>query len=318
MKKISKNDLKLLLSDTKITSIDNSRMFKNLPSGYWVYDKLLNILKQNGWHRFAPGFKSGVYGKEKSDYCIKILGMGVGENPLYFCEKGEYLQHERCMIEDFRKNKFIFLPNVLSVSDSIEFLKRECGVDEEQAFLRCTNNDLLIIEYIRGIPFATQTGYNLDYKLNIDIFNGFLMKEMEIALYELKKSLDNANRLGLVHNDPMPPNIIFTLDGNSIIAKLVDFELAQNLNKISPTFVNNSVKELYNERDVPFNERTQKFKKNLDQHLLSESILVFNKISSVLDVIEKNDTIWDGVSISIPFINGISINLGSLVNLFKK
>lgn len=315
MKNISKNDLKLILSENKISSIDNNCLFKNLPSGYWVYDKLLQSLKQNGWYRFGPGFKAGVYGKVNSDYCIKILGMGVGENPLYFCEKGEYLQHERYMIEDFHKNNFHFLPKVLSISDSIEFLKNECGLDEEQAYLRCTNNDLLITEYIRGIPFATQTGYNIDYILNIDIFDYALMKEMEIALYELKKSLDNANRIGLVHNDPMPPNIIFTLDGNSIVAKLVDFELAQNLNNISPDFINNSVRELYFERDVPFNKRTHKFKKNLDQHLLDESILVFNKITSILGIIQKNDSIWDGISISIPFINGISMNLGSLKHL---
>lgn len=310
MKKQTKTDFKKSLSTQTLKSIDDDKTFRNLPKGYWVYDELLRCLRNEGWIRFAPGFKAGVYGHINSDFCIKILGMGVGDNPMYFCEKGEYIWHERRMIEDFHKSNFNFLPKVLSISDSIEFLKKECGIDEEQAYLRCTNNDLLIMEYINGIPLATQTGHYLDYILNIEQFDNSVIIEMGESLLDLKQSLNEANRVGLLHNDPMPPNIIFTFDGNSIVAKLVDFELAQNLNKESPHFVNKSVEELYYERDVPFNDMTKKYKNNLDQHLIDGSINALKTFPFLLSMNEEYSSVWDGISVSIPFVGGPSFNIG--------
>ena len=318
MKKFTKQDLKKSLATRKIRGIDDDKTFKNLSCGYWVYDELLNCLKNKGWDRFAPGFKAGVYGNKKSDYCIKILGMGVGDNPTYFCEKGEYIRHERMMIEDFHREGFSFLPNVLSTTDSIEFLKKECGVSEEQASLRCNNNDLLIMEYIKGIPFATQTGHYLDYKLNIENIESAVIIEMVESLLDLQRKLSEANKIGLLHNDPMPPNILFMFEGNSIVSKLVDFELAQNLKRESPNYVNISVRELYYERDVPFNNKTNKFKKNLDQHLLDGSIDVLKQILSILTLIHDHSNIWDGVSLSIPVIGGPSINIGSIIKATNK
>lgn len=159
METITKSDLRKILSCKGVASIDEDCTFKNLSSGYWVYDRLLSDLRRHGWVRFALGFKAGVYGNGKSDYCIKILGMGVGENPLYFCERGEYIAHERDMIADFHNHHFHFLPRALSVSDFIDFLRRACGVDEEQAYLRCVNNDLLVLEYIHsGGTFCYSNG----------------------------------------------------------------------------------------------------------------------------------------------------------------
>jgi hypothetical protein len=37
------------------------------------------------------------------------MGMGVGENPLYFCERGYYIKRERDMLLEFRKSGFAFL-----------------------------------------------------------------------------------------------------------------------------------------------------------------------------------------------------------------
>jgi hypothetical protein len=67
-----------------------------------------NDLAKAGLMRFAPGFKAGVYGHSASKYCIKVLGMGVGENPIYFCEHGFYLAHERDMLIAFRNAGFTF------------------------------------------------------------------------------------------------------------------------------------------------------------------------------------------------------------------
>ena len=318
MKKLTKKQFKKMLLNPKFISIDDDNEFKNLTKGYWVYDELLCCLKKNGWVRFAPGFKGGVYGNEKSDYCIKLLGMGVGDAPAYFCEKGEYIWHERNMMKDFRDNGFSFLPNVLSTDESIEFLIKECGINKEQAYLRCKNNDLLITEYIKGIPFAIQTGFCLDYKLNIEDLEREVVIEMIESLFDLKKKLKTANNQGFLHNDPMPPNILFTFEGNTIVAKLVDFELAQNLNKESPAYVNNSVAELYNEREVPFNNVTKKYTKNLDQHLLDGSINVLRQLLSIITLIDSNKSIWDGVSISIPVIGGPSVTIGAIINAATK
>ena len=48
-----------------------------------------------------------------------------------------------------------------------------------------------------------------------------------VDLKRLRRELESANSAELLHNDPMPPNIIFGLDNNeSLRAWLVDFELA--------------------------------------------------------------------------------------------
>ena len=60
---------KLLKAKNNISSIDNDSRFKNLPSGYWVYDELLRNLKSKGWVRFAPGFKAGLYGHPQQQWC---------------------------------------------------------------------------------------------------------------------------------------------------------------------------------------------------------------------------------------------------------
>ncbi len=51
--------------------------------------------------------------------------------------------------------------------------------------------------------------------------------DIMVDLKRLCPELESANSAGLLHNDPMPPNIIFGLDNNeSLRAWLVDFELA--------------------------------------------------------------------------------------------
>jgi serine/threonine protein kinase len=282
--------------------IEGDERFYNLAPQYWVYNELLSNLRQSGWVRFAPGFKGGLYGHPTTQYngkrvCIKILGMGVGQNPLYFCEKGFYLEHERNMLLDFRDAGFMFAPAVLEQKESINFLIKQCNVQRDQAEWRVLNNDLIVMEYISGIPFVTQTGRFLNYIPNIIVDNKYDLDEICSALESLSKQLNRANDMGLLHNDVMPPNIIFTLSAdNKIEARLVDFELAQNLNKISPHYVINSVKELYAERDVPKNA-AGKYRLNLDQHLMRESIELARE-EGAKDISSRNPHwLWDYIEI---------------------
>lgn len=315
---ISRSQFERMVSSPVLFSIEGDKRFFNLAPGFWVYDELLSDLQRSGWVRFAPGFKAGLYGHPNSGYCIKVLGMGVGDNPLFFCERGYYLAHERAMLEDFRAQGFTFAPQPLSHEESIRFLVDHCNVSLRQAEARVARDDVLIMEFIPGIPFATQTGIYLDYDINIIAFENDVLKDMLAALHKLKISLDQANTHKLLHNDPMPPNIIFTIDDkNEILARLVDFELAQNLNKMSPEYVSNSVDELYREREVPINHNTHKYKKNLDQHLMYESISVAEEVVRSAPQIRELTDALDSVSISIPFLGGISINLGRVYNLFK-
>lgn len=268
--------------------IANDGRLYNLASevGYWVYNDLIADLKNSGWIRFAPGFKGGLYGHpnpqiqfEGRRVCIKILGMGVGDDPLFFCERGYYLEYERSMLQDFRNAGFTFPPQPLTQQESVEFLINTCKVRPQQAEQRAHNNDLLIMEYISGTPFATQTGRFLNYYPNIEIRSHDDLHDICSALIELGDQLEKANATGLVHNDVMPPNIIFTTNCNGRIeARLVDFELAQNLNAPSPGWVNSSVDELYRERDVPISQ-AGRYLKNLDQHLVSKAIQLAKELA---------------------------------------
>ena len=308
---ISRGQLKAMVRRPDFHPIEGDRRFHNLAAGYWVYDELLSALRRSGWVRFAPGFKAGLYGHPQSDFCIKVLGMGVGENPLYFCERGYYLAHERSMLEVFRAKGFEFAPQPLSREESVRLLVDRCNVSTLQAEMRVFRDDLLITEFVSGIPFATQTGRYLNYDTNIVGFDEDALKEMLMALHMLKSDLEKANSQDLLHNDPMPPNIIFTIgEDDRIRARVVDFELAQNLRITSPDYVNNSVAELYAERDVPRNSQTNKYTLNLDQHLMQESIGVAEEIVRTAPQIRKLTDALDGVSISIPFLGGISIDLG--------
>jgi serine/threonine protein kinase len=316
---ITRRQFKEMVCHPGFHSIDGDKRFHNLATGYWVYDELLSNLRQSGWVRIAPGFKAGVYCRSGEGYCIKILGMGVGDNPLYFCERGYYLEHERNMLADFQSQGFNFGPKVLSPEATVRFLTDKCGVNPTQAEIRTLNNDLLIMEYISGVPFATQTGHFLNYNVHITAFDDDVLSGFVSALKRLKSELECANTQNLLHNDPMPPNIIFSIgEGNEIVARLVDFELAQNLDKSSPEFVNNSVAELYAEREVPQNAYTKKFKKNLDQHLMDESILVATQIVPMAKHVRALDRLIDATSITIPFLGGIGIDLGQARKIFQR
>jgi serine/threonine protein kinase len=287
----------------------------NLATGYWVYDQLLEDLRNAGWVRFAPGFKAGLYGHPSSQYCIKILGMGVGENPTYFCERGYYIEHEREMLFAFRRAGFAFAPEPLNQAESVLFLK-EWGVRDFQAELRVLNNDVLIMEYIPGMPLATQTGRFLDYDTYIDEFGTSVLDEMVTSLRRLGVQLRHANVAGFAHNDPMPPNIIFTIDSkDQMQAKLVDFEVAQNFRRTNPPYVNDTVRELYIERNVPKNPHTGAHVSNLDMHLIEQSIELVSRIKETMKT--TDESVWDAFSVGLPFIGGFTINLGKLVRALK-
>lgn len=298
--------------------LEEDDRFYNLASGYWVYDEMLSALVKSGWVRFAPGFKAGVYGHPQKEFCIKILGMGVGDNPLYFKERGYYLAHERSMLQDFRSHGFEFAPYPVPNEESIRFLVDYCNVSSQQAEMRILRNDILIMEFIPGIPFATQTGRFLNYDINIVGFESEVLSDMLSALYKLKSELEKANIQQLLHNDPVPPNIIFTIgEDDKICARLVDFELAQNLKVTSPEYVNDSVAELYIERDVPKNSHSHRYKMNLDQHLMHQSIVVAEEIVRTAPQVRKLADALESVSISIPFLGGVSINLGRAYKAFQ-
>jgi serine/threonine protein kinase len=259
----------------RLVSIDGDARFYNLAPGYWVYDEMLACMHRTGWVRFAPGFKAGLYGHPDHPYCIKILGMGVGENPRYFCERGYYLEHERRMLDDFRAGGFAFGPHAVPREESIRFLVDVCGVGPAQAEMRVLRHDVLVMEYIPGVPLAMQVGRQISYQTTITHYEAVVVEAMVAALERLRASLVLANRAGFLHNDPMPPNLLFTLgDLNAIEARLVDFELAQNLGTESPPYVNNSVAELYRERNVPVDPQSGRPTKNLDEHLMDESIRI--------------------------------------------
>ena len=223
------------------------------------------------------------------------------------------------MLLDFRNSGFQFPPQVLNQKDSIHFLIKNCQVSPHQAELRVRNNDLLIAEYIPGVPLATQTGYGLNYVLNIDAFHGDVVEEMCAALQKLWLALHKANTSLLLHNDPMPPNIIFSLNGSrEIVARLVDFELAQNLQKPSPHYVNSTVEELYKERNVPVNPITHTHSTNLDQHLMDGSINMAKRVCEAVRTQRGNDSLLDAFSVGISFIGGITLNVGKARRILKR
>ena len=304
-KLLSKRDFVRLVRNPQIHSIENDERTYNLARGYWVYGDLLADLRAAGWQRFGPGFKGGVYGHPDHDYCIKILGMGVGRNPLFFVERGEYVDHERRMMQHFRAAGYVFAPEVLEPAATVRFLEM-VGVRPFQAETRVARNDVLVTERIRGIPLAIQTGRDLTYDLCIDVFEADVIAEMEGAIAKLRLDLHRANVRGLFHNDPMPPNILFTLDDRDCItARLVDFEIAQ-AGTGSPEFVVNTVNELYRERAVPVNPQTSIYMTSLDMHLLDQTADVLRHIKRA---VEKKESFFDALSLEIPFI-GVSIEVG--------
>lgn len=304
---------KLIISKPSIKCIDNEKIYKNLPSTYWVYDDLLKGLYQKGWFRFAVGFKGALYGNPQSKWCIKLLGMGVGDNPQFFCEKGCYLEHERNMLLDFQEAGFTFQPKVMGKKESIDFLITNRIVNSEQAHLRIENNDLLIMELISGVPFATQTGHYLDYVAEYRIVGAKTKDKMIIALDDLKQDLRTANSLGLLHNDPMPPNIIFTKERNKFRARLVDFEIGQNINKPSPGYVESAIPLQYIDRNVPLN-RHGIYTSNLDMHLIDESIQFLEKLP-----INQKDGLNIKTSLSVNILGfKFSIDFEDLIDIIKK
>jgi hypothetical protein len=123
---IKENDFYNTLRKLTIKSIDNNKRLKNINKGHGVYDEFIKTLLGNGWIRFAAGFKAGIYAHPNHDWCIKILGMGVGDNPSYFFKRGYYLEHERNMLIDFNNAGFSFQPQVMTQEEASEFLIKKC------------------------------------------------------------------------------------------------------------------------------------------------------------------------------------------------
>lgn len=247
------------------------------------------------------------------------MGMGVGQDPLYFCERGYYLEYERAMLRDFREQGFKFGPEVLDPEKSIDFLVKRCRVKQYQAELRVRRCDLIIMEYIPGIPLATQTGYGLNCDLNVDAFCADVVEEMHSALRALELKLMEANAKLLLHNDPMPPNIIFSMnEHHDIIARLVDFELGQNIKKGSPDYVNSTVAELYRDRHVPVDPITHDHIKNLDNHLMDGSIDVVRRVKEAVRKPGDDDSLIDAVSIGVSLFGSMTFNLGKAIKILRR
>jgi hypothetical protein len=234
--------------------------------------------------------------------------MGVGNNPHYFAERGYYLAYERQMLDTFGREGFTFAPRVMPPRWTMEFLQNKCGVSRDQALLRCRQHDVLVIERIDGIMFATQTGDALDYEADIAQFDADVLEEAISALSQLRESLRSANAMGLFHNDAMPGNIVFTVDSHGrIAARLLDFELAQDLWTGSPAYVNSSVQELYDLRGVPRDEHVGTHTMTLDDYLLEAS-------ARALQAIRQTVVSHAGrVTASVPFIGGARLRAASLL-----
>jgi serine/threonine protein kinase len=284
-------------------SIDGDRHFYRLASSYWVYDEFLRSLSLTGWARFAAGFKAGLYAHPEHPWAIKVIGMGVGEDPLYFAERGYYLAYERQMLDTFWREGFTFAPQVMPLRRTVEFLVGECGVSREQAVRRCSQHDLLVMERIDGVALATQTGHALDYEADIAQFNGNLIGEAIVALSRLRRDLCSANKMGLLHNDAMPGNIVFSMNNDgALVARLVDFELAQDLWMGSPPYVNNSVTELYELRGVPRDVHTGRHTMTLDEYLTEASLRALEEVRQLIALPAS------GLA-SVPFIGGLRLRL---------
>lgn len=296
-----------LVHERDLRPLEGDPRMYNLAPGYWVYDELVADLMASGWKRFGPGFKAGVYGHPHHPYCIKLLGMGVGDDPLFFAERGYYLEHERNMLLAFRRAGCDFAPSVLTQAESVAFLTDEARVRRHQAELRVKRNDLLVLEYIPGLALATQTGHHLNYDLNVDAFDAFVLNEMVVALQRLKLAVQRANSRDLVHNDPMPPNIIFTLRDGAMVAVLVDFELAEDLRADSPEHVRHTVAQLYEERNVPRGRHG--FETNLDMHLISGSIAILETLRDFAAGAARGSG-SDAITLEVPVIGGVSLALG--------
>jgi hypothetical protein len=284
------------------TSIDGDPRFYRLASSYWVYDEILRSLSLSGWVRFAAGFKAGLYAHPEYPWVIKIIGMGVGENPSYFAERGYYLAYERQMLEAFGREGFTIAPLVMPPRRTVEFLVSACGVSPDQAMLRCRHHDILVIERVHGIVFATQTGHMLDYEADIADFNADIIGEAVTALSQLREHVRGANKMGLLHNDAMPGNIVFTTNSDgALTARLLDFELAQDLWTGAPPYVNSSVRELYELRGVPRDLTTRGHTMTLDEYLVAASV---RALEAIRQIIVKPPI---GTTASVPFIGDVRL-----------
>jgi hypothetical protein len=307
------------LTRPTIESIENDTRRRNLNRGHWAYDEFLNALRGTGWIRFAAGFKAGIYAHEKYGWCIKVLGMGVGDNPSYFCERGYYLEHERNMLLAFKAAGFNFQPRVMTQEEATSFLVQECGVTKDQAAARSNSNDILIMELLPGIPLLTQTGRHLECEIHPCLMDEGVLRDVGSSLEFLKVQLDKANARGLLHNDPVGFNIVLTLGTeNKVTAKLVDFELSQNLNTQSPAYVNASVEELYRERAVPRNPQTGRHISNLDQHLMRESLQIVEQLADKLKKLKDPDSSFQSVLSIGPFSSSIEINLENVTTYLRE
>lgn len=317
--RLSRRDFCRIVEKRSLIPLEENDQLFNLAGGYWVYDELVRDLKKAGWIRFGAGFKAGVYGHPLSRFCVKVMGMGIGQDPLYFCERGYYLEHERAMLNDFASQGFRFSPAVLSIEESIEFLVSQCKVAAHQAELRVRKHDLLIIEYIPGVPLATQTGHGLNCDICIDAFHGDVVEEMVMALDFLAMELQKANTMSLLHNDPMPPNIVFSVDErNDVVARLVDFELAQNLRKTSPRHVDSTVAVLYGERSVPIDPVIGTPVTSLDQHLMKGALKVTRQILKALIEPSGDGSSPAASSMSISFYGGTLLRIGEARRRLKR
>jgi hypothetical protein len=293
------------------STIDEEQRRKNLAKWDWRYDILLKQLANNGWVRFAAGFKAGLYANREKEWCLKIMGMGIGDNPAYFAGRGYYVSHERGMLQEFARADFLFQPRVKSIDESIAFLVDECGIEKAQAEWQCRNDHILITERILGVPFATQTGNYLNYDPDIAIFDSIILRKAEVALERLQHQLNQANTQGLLHNDPMPSNILFTQDENhGLIARLVDFELAQKIGGFIPPYVRDSVTELRDKRQVPQN-------RNLDQHLMDQAIQSLSFIRRTIEDMENSPIHFGRFSFIVPFFLG-SMSVGEAIEFWNK
>jgi len=193
---------------------------------HWVYRDMIDALEDSGWFRAAVGFKSGIYAHKGNSYVLKIMGMGMGEAPHYYCGKGFYNAHEKMMLQSLESLGFDWGPKVLGTQETINILQHY-GVSEEQATLRSVNHDVLLVERIAGIPLGRFTGKD-DEVLNT-VFNIERPVEIASALYEFKQKVVKANKKGFYHNDLVSPNLLLTAKENGMLGiKAVDFNLASD------------------------------------------------------------------------------------------
>jgi hypothetical protein len=102
---------------------------------------------------------------------------------------------------------------------------------------------------------------------------------------------------------------------------LIDYELAQFLPPdggppVSPHYVNDSVRQLYIDRDVPRNSHTLQYVKGLDEHVMDGSLEILRRLLPVAREMQSTGIVE--FAIPLPLLGEIRIDIDRIALYFWK